>query len=1117
MRVRRANPRIGRPASGRNPGGGSLVFRAGGRPGFAIFGNGASPIQTEPQPAPRPLPAPAPTSTPGTALVRELALPLATLLDRLRKRAARVERARQVLFGLTAAVLLLLVATALTALQAQWARPAGFVAAGVALLVGFVFALVLGHRTLADEVQAARALGRASPQDASDFVSAVELSRALSFDSAQDERGKAARDERGKAARDERGLVAPISAAFVRAHVARMGVVAAAVDHRPALSARPVRAAALGLAAALLLHGLFWLFGGERVRDAYRYLAFRPQAKAATLFATEPIAGDISLTYRYPAHMHRPDKTIAETGGDIRAPKGTLVTVKAVADRDVARAFAMLGATAVPLTVSGRALSGTFLVQGPGEWRFRYATPTGKTVAEGPARPIAIEPDEPPEVRITQPKAKLVIEGKETITVGYAASDDYGLTKLELVYSLGRGTPEVHKRIASFVGMSRFQRGAVDWDLSALNLKPGDRVIYRIEATDNDDVSGPKVGVSASHELKVFSQVEHDQEVLQKAEEQWKKLLSGLADRLDEPPPGASGENVSSAWATATGATDGRMQDVSTGMLVLAQELLKDKRAPKEIGRALEHVGRRLRVVVEHTTAMRQVLVRRRGANLARTFAVVLGREVAEEENDVLYLEDLIDRRKLLDLAQLAKQLEEGRAELARLIERYEKAPSDAVRNEILGEIARLKERLAAIFQQMRKLQRGIQDQHLNLEALRQMSAGHDLMDELDEIQQELAQGKTKKALSDLEKMQKDLAQMQKQLEGAAGEQSARNQRIGLELQKLASNLLDVERDERRLKEKTRAMRAREEQAAQKEVQKLGQQFIQKQEQRLARAQAQLKSVQGGTVQQLQLATDLRYAEQRLEEAKQALDAHDFEGALDSAQQALSKEEAIEDELDSERNIPPQFRYLPDDQELVADSNHAKGAHQPTQNVVRDLKKLLDQARQPPTAAERQKMSQLAKEQGAVQKRTQDLQQQMEAIGREVPIFGPQQGQMLRQAAQRMQAAKGQLGQANPRGASGREQQALDQLHSFEQAMRSQKGGSGSGGIPMPFGSEGGGGSSGGTDGSGAGEQEKVEIPGADQSKAPAEFREELLKAMRDRTPGPYKQRVRQYYEELVK
>jgi hypothetical protein len=53
--------------------------------------------------------------------------------------------------------------------------------------------------------------------------------------------------------------------------------------------------------------------------------------------------------------------------------------------------------------------------------------------------------------------------------------------------------------------------------------------------------------------------------------------------------------------------------------------------------------------------------------------------------------------------------------------------------------------------------------------------------------------------------------------------------------------------------------------------------------------------------------------------------------------------------------------------------------------------------------------------------------------------------------------------------------------------------------------------------GQGQSHREPVRIPGADDSKAPREWRQELLEAMREHAPDKFREQVRRYYEELVK
>jgi len=166
-----------------------------------------------------------------------------------------------------------------------------------------------------------------------------------------------------------------------------------------------------------------------------------------------------------------------------------------------------------------------------------------------------------------------------------------------------------------------------------------------------------------------------------------------------------------------------------------------------------------------------------------------------------------------------------------------------------------------------------------------------------------------------------------------------------------------------------------------------------------------------------------------------------------------------------------------------------------------------------------------AREQAELQGRLGKVREQLAKVGEKVPIFGPQHEQMLQEAQQGMGNAQQKLDRGEPRGAQAGEEQALEKLGQFQDSMeklaKQSKGQGGQGqGLPMPWGEPSG--------NEGEGDQEssndsqnmrhdKVEIPDAESSRAPAEFRKELLDAMKQAPPQSYKERVKQYYEELVK
>ncbi|HSN16513.1 MAG TPA: hypothetical protein VLT61_17905, partial [Anaeromyxobacteraceae bacterium] len=215
------------------------------------------------------------------------------------------------------------------------------------------------------------------------------------------------------------------SLALIDGHLARSARDVAGVDLDRALPAQPVRQAGKALAAVAGVTLVALLFGSGSFRPALRRILSGDPATARP--ALEPITGDVELTLRYPAYMQRQPRTVSGTGGEVRAPKGTEVSLKTRADRPVkgaeveieqapgrgeeagspagerrdSRRASEPGKTRAPLAVTGeRDLAGKFTVQGGGTYRFRFLDGRGRAVAEGPPIPIVVEADAFPEVRV---------------------------------------------------------------------------------------------------------------------------------------------------------------------------------------------------------------------------------------------------------------------------------------------------------------------------------------------------------------------------------------------------------------------------------------------------------------------------------------------------------------------------------------------------------------------------------------------------------------------------------------------------------------------------------------------------------------------------------------------
>jgi len=147
-----------------------------------------------------------------------------------------------------------------------------------------------------------------------------------------------------------------------------------------------------------------------------------------------------------------------------------------------------------------------------------------------------------------------------------------------------------------------------------------------------------------------------------------------------------------------------------------------------------------------------------------------------------------------------------------------------------------------------------------------------------------------------------------------------------------------------------------------------------------------------------------------------------------------------------------------------------------------------------------QRFGKLGKKQGALGKKTSKLQKALRQLESEVPGLEQKLSPQLEEAKQSMERAMRQLKGQNP-DAQGHQRDALERLgkalKGLEEQMKRDQKSEGTTGPNDP--------------------KEKVAIPDADAYQVPKEFREELLRAMKERAPKKFEKENRRFYEELVK
>jgi hypothetical protein len=1027
--------------------------------------------------------------------------------DILRVLAGARRRRRAVVLGAAtgwglAAVALVLLAGAVrlggaTAGPGGLSRPVALGAAALAAVAAVAWAVVALRRTALRPEAAAESLSGGDAAMRSALLTAVEL----------------ARDRDGL---DARGL----SAALADEHAARTGESLRAVDLRAAVPDRAARRGAWAIAAALCAWAAAAvLLGPDLARGAARLArGFAPVAGPPRV---EPVTGDVEITYRYPAHTGRAERTVPGSDGSVQAPRGTEVRLSARSDRPVKGAQLALsagdpqGTRVVALSVKdGRDLAGSFLVDEPGSYRFQF-TDGDRVVVSGPPIPVVVEPDAFPELRIVAPAGEVEVAADARVRVEWTASDDFGLGDLTLVVKAPGGEEE--RRPARALAPSRRESGSLEIDLAPMRLAEGEKLLYWLEVVDNDTVSGPKRAASATRAVKIYSQAEHHQRILAEARRHWEEMVRLLGDRLEQLPRGLPPELARIQKGMAL---DGRTRQLHERLREAAQAMRKDKAAPRELPAALANAAQGIRDREVMATSARQTLSRqmqfgRVGDPLSTRRVDDLDDALDRElEKDVLYLEQLFDKRRAEDLLRMAKDLASRRRELASLVERYRQAPTEQAKKQLLAEVARLRSRMQDMLRQMAELARGVSDAHMNAEAMAEMAKGKDLDQGMKRVEDMLARGDVDEAMKELDAMGSALQDMLSSLERTAGAPDERTAALGQKLREFRRELESVEQDQEQVARETEKVRAEYRKATAERLRR-AEPALRKVEELARRADEELRKSRAGTSPRSE--DDLLQSRDRIADLRKALQARDVDAALEASRRALPPMQRLAAGLEDEALMAERFGALKrDPDELRESARHAREAFPPAMQARLELEKLFPDARTVLPQGEQQKLDRLSREQQALEDRAGKLQQRLDQLSQEAPVFPPQAMRDLSEGREHMQSAAASLGQKNPQRGAGQQREALGALERVRKGMEEmgKGGGQGGGGFPFPY-AEAGGSRNDGPDGDPS--REKVEIPQLDASRAREQFRRDLLEAMKQGTPEPYQVEVKRYYEELVK
>ncbi|MEO6834190.1 MAG: DUF4175 family protein [Chitinophagaceae bacterium] len=239
--------------------------------------------------------------------------------------------------------------------------------------------------------------------------------------------------------------------------------------------------------------------------------------------AQMPVLKAIQVQIDYPSYTGKKNETRASLG-DLSLPIGTKVSYTLMADYTDAASLQWASGASVNLLKNGKFFS----------YQHQFLRDTSYTIflknSQTQSTPsynykVQVIPDQYPVIQLQE--FKDTVSGRQIVLTG-TAGDDYGISSVNFHYTISDESEHtlVEKSIplhgpgAALVPFQQY------FDLQVLNLQPGQKVTYFVEALDNDGIHGPKAARSQLMSYSMYTPKQLDSSMNQNA----KQINAGLSN-----------------------------------------------------------------------------------------------------------------------------------------------------------------------------------------------------------------------------------------------------------------------------------------------------------------------------------------------------------------------------------------------------------------------------------------------------------------------------------------------------------------------------------------------------------------------------------------------------------
>ena len=388
--------------------------------------------------------------------------------------------------------------------------------------------------------------------------------------------------------------------------------------------------------------------------------------------------------------------------------------------------------------------------------------------------PITLAKDKAPKIIIFLANPKPVYYLTNKVQLFYEGDDDFGIQKIDLVIDVeGRIQRKTVKRIK---GGQKTVKDGYTWELSTMDFRPGDRVHYYLEIEDNDNVFGPNTGQSEVFSFEVFDEQKQRQDLLALQEQLIDKMVALLAVSLitDITEMKNSREGMAKLKLVLASSSDQLIEIIGLAQSIESQA--KDIESfPQPYLTLLDNIISGFNEIRQD-----QIQAMNRITN-AMTKATPIGlnfpplesvhdRLITHLERDILFLIKILNRERMEQALNLDQTLTELTESLREEFQKAKDKKGKVNKPQFKKALAKIKETLQKIMEQLARQNQGLSDEFLNPNAFESLNM-ESYSASLEKLMDLVNQGKMDEAMEELEKLADDLRAFSEQLDNMDADQ----------------------------------------------------------------------------------------------------------------------------------------------------------------------------------------------------------------------------------------------------------------------------------------------------------------------------------------------------------